>query len=188
MMKKLVNEETFLKALIDTKKDLARALDKHNKITVHWINGDQDSGGKLFDKSKYYDTQKILYPGKVENYTLRVDNKSINKQQTLREFNGRKLEIHKVLKLIEDPNVRAINIYGDEGVGKTVLLKEICKYLGVRRIFDGTIYYHNFEKAKQMKDCRDYLLKKNKICHHNLEKILYIFDDIDDIEKNDDEF
>ena len=73
----LMSEQTFFKAYHMTKNELenTNSFKSDKKITVEWVNGQMNnSNDKLFDSTRYYDFQKILRKGKVDNQTFKSDN------------------------------------------------------------------------------------------------------------------
>jgi len=157
MIKKLMNEETFFKAYLNTKNELSKTLNKENTYEIQWISGEvSNSGDKLFDNSRYYDQQKILFDGKVDNSSIRWGMTNI--ESSLRDFYGRKDEMWKLIQIILKGTIRTINIYGNPRSGKTSFIKEFAKYISVRDIVDDKVFYHDFTKCKQMKDCEQFFL------------------------------
>ena len=72
---------------------------------------------------------------------------------SFREFCGRALELHRLMKLVANRNVKAINVYGNARVGKTSLVKELSKLLtGLLKMINN-VFYMDFSNIKSMKDC-----------------------------------
>ncbi len=72
---------------------------------------------------------------------------------SFREFNGRALELHRLLKLVADSSVKAINVYGNARVGKTSPVKELSKLLtGLLKMINNVVYI-DFSNYKSMRDC-----------------------------------
>ena len=71
-----MKEQTFSNAFHESVKQLSQCKILTNVIDIvaHWANGKAcGAGDKLFDSDRYYDQQKILYPGKVELLYLNND-------------------------------------------------------------------------------------------------------------------
>jgi 2-phosphoglycerate kinase len=49
--------------------------------------------------------------------------------------------MHMLLKQISNPDIKIINIYGESGVGKTRLVKEIARYINLRKIITNGVYF-----------------------------------------------
>ena len=64
------------------------------------------------------------------------------------EFRGRQVELYKLFNLVKDDNVQLINLYGDQGLGKKGLIKELARYVTVRDVFSDGVLYFNLEKFK----------------------------------------
>ena len=57
---------------------------------------------------------------------------------------GRKAEVHSLLKEISNSKVKMICIMGNQGVGKTRLVKEVARYSNLRRLITDGVYYLDF--------------------------------------------
>ena len=57
---------------------------------------------------------------------------------------GRKSDLHSLLKEISNIKVKMICIMGNQGVGKTRLVKEAAHYSNMRRLITDGVYYLDF--------------------------------------------
>ena len=46
-----------------------------------------------------------------------------------------------------DAEVKMINLYGTQGIGKTRIIHEVARYIKMRNIFNGGIYYIDFKNV-----------------------------------------
>jgi len=46
-----------------------------------------------------------------------------------------------------DTQVKMVNLYGSQGIGKTRLVHEVARYIKMRNIFNGGIYYIDFNNV-----------------------------------------
>jgi len=99
---------------------------------------------------------------------------------------GRQLELHKLINFITNPNYNFINFNGPLIDEKTKILKQLARFLALRNTFRDGVFYHNFNSVTTALEAANYFLK-NSLDLVNAE-ILFIFDNIDGIEKNDPSF
>ena len=81
-----------------------------------------------------------------------------------------------------------INIYGEQGVGRSMFVKEFAKYVSIRYIIKSKIHYHSFEDAAKcaVYDTKEFF-EEQKTEANKCTGTLYILDDVDkveDIDKN----
>ena len=94
MIKRLIQQETFGIAFLETKQELENTIDKRKLITIQWINGkESNSSDKLFDRSNQFeDDQYTAIPdGALENFSSRQDLSNILYPYI--DFYGRKIEL-----------------------------------------------------------------------------------------------
>ena len=93
-----------------------------------WVCGEENnSSEKLFDSSRYYDTQKLLKDGQLEDTFKNNSNFQISSI----EFDGRQVEMHSLSKLLNNHSFKIINIYGHANIGKTSFVQELFYYLNI---------------------------------------------------------
>ena len=127
------------------------------QIQVQWVHGGEEGKEKLFDKSRYYDPSKLLLDGNLDSTLLNFGCSNVS--TSLKEFYGRQLEIHSLLKLVQDNNVHIIHLYGEKQVGKTCLAKELVRYYNLKNNemeSHFTCKYHNFTTTKNIKECEKF--------------------------------
>ena len=99
MVRRLIKEESFGPAFQDVQKELQNSYLKVDKLKIIWVGGEpKNSDEKLFDKNKYYSPKKLLQKGEVTYASSNLVMSNIT--STSREFYGRKLELHQLLKFI----------------------------------------------------------------------------------------
>ena len=86
-----------------------------------------------------------LYDGKIEDQSSTPG--PTNVEINYGPFIGRKKEIYQIIKKIRDSQVKMIQIQGNEGLGKTRLVKEVANFINKRRIIEDGVYYLDFKKA-----------------------------------------
>ena len=72
---------------------------------------------------------------------------STNVTMSYTPFLGRKNEFCMLVKYILDLDINTVNVHGIEGIGKTHIANELAKYMIVRDIFNGGVYYLDFKNV-----------------------------------------
>ena len=93
-----------------------------------------------------------------------------------RPFIGRQTELYKIAKELIEGNY--VNLYGDYGVGKTRLAKEISYFLYVRLLFKSDIWYiESLSKGKSFKFILESRLRCSQYDENNM-SILIVIDNM----------
>ena len=115
------------------------------------------SEGEACEINNQSQTMSLLKEGKVLNLSkkkgiINIKNKNRKKNNPLI---GRKKELFEGFKSILD--VKFLNIYGETGMGKTVLSEEICSYLHQRSYFSSGIFYIDLNNIKSIEKIKEIL-------------------------------
>ena len=111
---------------------------------------------KLLPKKGKHDVAlfKNLNSGKLTNKSIKIPPNNL--PTTIQPFIGRSIDMREIIHSFmskKNENCRILNIYGDQGVGKTSIAIMVCRYLNDRKIyFKNGIFYINIIKLLSNQD------------------------------------
>ena len=62
-------------------------------------------------------------------------------------FTGRRFQVYELMQELVKPQVRMVNYFGLEGIGKTRLLIETLQFLSERDVFKDGVFYIDLKDA-----------------------------------------
>ena len=65
---------------------------------------------------------------------------------------GMELDLHKVMQNIMNNQIRVVNLYGPDHVGKTTFVKELSRFITMRNTVKDGVFYYNLDKMKTSND------------------------------------
>jgi len=102
-----------------------------------------------------------LFQGRPKgSVSIKSYHSCVEQKFPVKRLTGRNKELHELYEILTDKNKKFVNLYGIEGVGKSVLVKQLANYLWERGFFKDKISIIMLEKTPSITHFRSDLFKE----------------------------
>ncbi|TNV87843.1 hypothetical protein FGO68_gene1372 [Halteria grandinella] len=143
---------------------------------------------KLYDKTSL--VKPRLNEGEPIDSSRQRGRTNLGKYRSMYPMTGRQVEQYRLMVQLKNPNIKILNLHGMSGIGKTRFLVESAYFLHSRSEFQDGVFIvemkdvRTIEQLKIKLKIEETIIKEDIISEFQNKKTLFIFDNINNILKN----